>query len=114
MSDIAERVKKVVTKALVLEPTDAESLTDDTPIVPGSFGADSLDMQELILQLEDEFGIKEIPDAEAQSLDTVGKIIAYVTTYSESLPSQADAVPTVAVATPEPLAKDGQLPTSPS
>ena len=40
-------------------------------------GADSLDQVELVMALEDEFGL-EIADEEAQKLDTVGKAIEYV------------------------------------
>ena len=73
MSDIAERVKKIVVEHLGVEPdkvTDNASFIDD-------LGADSLDTVELVMAFEEEFGI-EIPDDAAESIVTVGDAVKYI------------------------------------
>ena len=73
MSDIGERVKKIVVEHLGAEPdkvTDNASFIDD-------LGADSLDTVELVMALEEEFG-QEIPDEEAEKLQSVGDVIKYI------------------------------------
>ena len=54
----------------------ADSISADTNIVD-DLGADSLDVVELIMSVEDEFGIS-IPDEDATELMTVGKIVEYI------------------------------------
>lgn len=54
----------------------ADSITEDTNIVD-DLGADSLDVVELIMSVEDDFGVA-IPDEDAVELTTVGKIIDYI------------------------------------
>ena len=73
MSDIGERVKKIVVEHLGVEPdkvTDQASFIDD-------LGADSLDTVELVMALEEEFGV-EIPDEDAEKITTVGDAIRYI------------------------------------
>ena len=73
MSDIADRVKKIVVEHLGVEEekvTETASFIDD-------LGADSLDTVELIMAFEEEFGA-EIPDEEAEKLTSVGKVIEYL------------------------------------
>ena len=73
MSDIAERVKKIVVEHLGVDEAKAvpeASFIDD-------LGADSLDTVELIMAFEEEFGA-EIPDEEAEKLTTVGKVAEYL------------------------------------
>ena len=55
---------------------DKDSINMDTHIV-NDLGADSLDLVELIMSLEDEFGIS-ISDDDAQELYTVGRIVEYL------------------------------------
>ena len=67
MSEIGERVKKIVVEHLGVEPekvVDATSFIDD-------LGADSLDTVELVMAFEEEFGC-EIPDDAAETILTVG------------------------------------------
>jgi acyl carrier protein len=73
MSDIAARVKKIVTDRLGVEEvkvTDTASFIDD-------LGADSLDTVELVMAFEEEFGI-EIPDDAAEKILTVQDAISFI------------------------------------
>ena len=74
MSDIEQRVKKIVAEQLGANEADvknASSFVDD-------LGADSLDTVELVMALEEEFDC-EIPDEEAEKITTVQQAIDYVT-----------------------------------
>ena len=73
MSEIGERVKKIVVEHLGVEPekvVDAASFIDD-------LGADSLDTVELVMAFEEEFGV-EIPDDAAEKIATVKDAIDYI------------------------------------
>ena len=73
MSDIAERVKKIVVEHLGVDEakvTDEASFVDD-------LGADSLDTVELVMAFEEEFGC-EIPDDAAEKIVTVKDAISYI------------------------------------
>ena len=65
-------------KALIAEElgVDKDTITEDTSIID-DLGADSLDVVELIMALEDEFDVK-VDDNEAQQLKTVGDILSYI------------------------------------
>ncbi len=68
-----DKVKDIVLDKLGTEEnkiTEAASFMDD-------LGADSLDTVELIMEMEEEFGI-EIPDEEAEKLATVGDAVSYI------------------------------------
>ena len=76
MNTIEERVKKIVVEQLGVKPeevTPASSFTND-------LGADSLDIVELVMALEEEFET-EIPDEEAEKITTVQAAIDYVTAH---------------------------------
>ncbi|MBF0418645.1 MAG: acyl carrier protein [Magnetococcales bacterium] len=73
MSSIAERVKKIVVEQLQVE---ADQVTDDAHFVD-DLGADSLDTVELVMALEEEFGM-EIPDDAAEKIQTVRQAIEYI------------------------------------
>ena len=73
MSDIADRVKKIVVEHLGVEEdkvTETASFIDD-------LGADSLDIVELVMAFEEEFGV-EIPDDAAEKITTVKDAITYI------------------------------------
>ncbi len=73
MSDIAERVKKIVVEHLGV---DADKVTEDASFID-DLGADSLDNVEMVMAFEEEFGI-EIPDDAAETIQTVGDAIKYI------------------------------------
>ncbi|MBQ5406406.1 MAG: acyl carrier protein [Oscillospiraceae bacterium] len=70
---IFEKVKNALAQQFELDP---ESITADTNLID-DLGADSLDVVELIMSLEDEFGIA-ISDEDAAQLYTVGRIVDYL------------------------------------
>jgi len=70
---VAEKVKEIIVEQLGV---DSGEVTMEASFV-NDLGADSLDTVELVMALEEEFNI-EIPDEEAEKLDTVGKAIDYI------------------------------------
>ena len=75
--DIFDKVKLVVIDRL---SADEEDVTEDASFVD-DLGADSLDIVELVMALEEEFGIS-IPDEEAENIKTVGDAVAYIEAHS--------------------------------
>ncbi|PAJ74222.1 acyl carrier protein [Pseudoalteromonas sp. NBT06-2] len=78
MSDIQDRVKKIVIEQLGVKDEEVKneaSFVDD-------LGADSLDTVELVMALEEEFDT-EIPDEEAEKITTVQSAIDYVQAHAE-------------------------------
>jgi acyl carrier protein len=73
MSDIAERVKKIVVEHLGV---DAAKVNDGASFID-DLGADSLDTVELVMAFEEEFGC-EIPDVAAEKILTVKDAIAFI------------------------------------
>lgn len=79
MSDIEIKIQKVVAEQLSIAPEQvkpAASFIND-------LGADSLDVVELVMALEEEFGI-EIPDDQAEKLITVGDAINFIDKLQKS------------------------------
>ena len=73
MSDVAERVKKIVIEHLGVE----ESKVVETASFIEDLGADSLDTVELVMAFEEEFGV-EIPDDAAEKIVTVGDAVSFL------------------------------------
>jgi acyl carrier protein len=75
---VEKRVREIVAEQLerdVNEVTNTASFIDD-------LGADSLDVVELVMKMEEEFGI-EIPDEEAEKIKTVNDVIQYIQTHKK-------------------------------
>jgi len=73
MGTVDERVKKIIGEQLGVEE---DEVTPEANFVE-DLGADSLDTVELVMALEEEFGI-EIPDEDAEKILTVGKALDYI------------------------------------
>jgi acyl carrier protein len=73
MADTDAKVKEIIINELGVE---AEKVTPEASFVE-DLGADSLDTVELVMAFEEEFGI-EIPDEDAEGLQTVGDAIKYL------------------------------------
>jgi acyl carrier protein len=77
--ELFEKVKDVIVEQLNVEEsevTEEASFIDD-------LGADSLDIVELVMALEDTFDMK-IPDEEAESIKTVGDAVSYIAEHQAS------------------------------
>ena len=73
MASVEERVKQIIVEQLGVdeaEVTPTASFVDD-------LGADSLDQVELVMAFEEAFGI-EVPDEDAEKLQTVGDVVKYI------------------------------------
>lgn len=73
MKTIDQSVVEVIARSLLLD----ESQISESASLANDLHADSLDAVEIIMSLEDRFGI-EIPDEDAEELKTVDQVIAYV------------------------------------
>ena len=72
--DIFEKVKDLIADQLDVD--DKESITNDSSITD-DLGADSLDVVDLVMALEDEFSV-EIPEDQVENIKTVGDIVKYI------------------------------------
>ena len=75
-ASIDERVREIIMEQLGVE---AEEVKPEASFIE-DLGADSLDTVELVMALEEEFDM-EIPDEEAEKIDTVGKAIEHIKAY---------------------------------
>ena len=81
MAEAGQKVKSIIAEQLGVkaeEVTDTASFVDD-------LGADSLDTVELVMALEEEFGI-EIPDEDAEKITSVGEAVRYVESKAPKTP----------------------------
>ena len=70
---VSDRVKEIIVEQLGVNP---DQVTPEAKFIE-DLGADSLDTVELVMAFEEEFG-SEIPDEDAEKLQTVGDVIKYV------------------------------------
>lgn len=77
MATIEERVKKVIEEQLSV---NQDQITKEASFID-DLGADSLDTVELVMALEEEFGI-EIPDEEAEKITKVSEAVGYIEQHS--------------------------------
>ncbi|MEF9840092.1 MAG: acyl carrier protein [Lachnospiraceae bacterium] len=74
-----EKIQKLVAEGLGVNPEEVlenSSFKED-------LGADSLDLFELVMSLEEEFGV-EIPTEDLEKITTVGEVIKYINTHKEA------------------------------
>ena len=71
--EIMDKVRGVIVEQLNVEEDD---VTEDAAFID-DLGADSLDIVELVMALEEEFGIS-IPDEEAENIKTVGDAVSFI------------------------------------
>lgn len=72
--EIYDKVKEVIVDQLSVEEDD---VTEDASFVD-DLGADSLDIVELVMALEEQFGVS-IPDEQAEKIKTVGDAVSFIT-----------------------------------
>jgi acyl carrier protein len=72
-----DRVKEIIAKELEVDP---KQLTPEAKFIE-DLGADSLDIVELVMALEEEFGL-DIPDEDADKLKTVGDAMNYLKSHA--------------------------------
>ncbi len=76
---VAEKVKSIIVEQLGV---DADEVSDDASFTD-DLGADSLDIVELVMAFEEEFGI-EIPDEDAEKISRVKEAVDYIQKNAES------------------------------
>ena len=76
--EIAEKVRSMVAERM---DVDEAKITEDTHFV-NDLQADSLDMAELVIDMEEEFGV-QISDEEAQKIETVGQAVQYIEEHKQ-------------------------------
>ncbi len=70
---VMEKVKSILSEQFDVEE---DTITADTDLQE-DLGADSLDVVDLVMSIEDEFGV-EIPDEEVENIKTVGALVSYI------------------------------------
>ncbi len=70
---VAEKVIKILNEQLDIDPEEITMESD----IGEDLGADSLDVVDLIMTIEDEFGI-EVPDEDIETIKTVGELVSYI------------------------------------
>lgn len=75
MQDILEQMQKIIAEQFGV---DEESITENTSF-EDDLGADSVDLVELVMAMEDEFKIGEVNEEELTSLSTVGDCVKFLT-----------------------------------
>lgn len=75
INEVKEKVIDIISNQLGIEP---DAITPEASVID-DLGADSLDVVELVMALEEEFDV-EIPDEEAEKIKSVGDIFSYMET----------------------------------
>ncbi len=76
---VYEKIVEMICNQFGLE---AEEISESTAFVD-DLGADSLDVVELTIEMEDEFGMGEVPEEELKKLVTVGDLVEYVKAHAD-------------------------------
>ncbi len=75
-----EKIVEMMCEQFDLEP---DSISENTSFVD-DLGIDSLDVVELVMELEDAFGLDQIPEEELKKMRTVGDLVEYVSTHTDA------------------------------
>ena len=76
--DVFEKIRALLAEQLDIDPS---KITMDSDIMSG-FEADSLDIVDMVMTLEDEFGV-EVPDDAIETLHTVGDVVNFVESHQK-------------------------------
>ncbi|MBR5523853.1 MAG: acyl carrier protein [Clostridia bacterium] len=71
---VFEKVQEILSNQFEVAP---DSITPDSDLVD-DLGADSLDLVDMLMSLEDEFNIGEVPDEMVEKIRTVGQLVTYI------------------------------------
>lgn len=71
---VLEKLQEILSEQFEVAP---ETITADTNFVD-DLGADSLDLVDMLMSLEDAFNIGEVPDEMIEKVQTVGQLVAYI------------------------------------
>lgn len=74
--------EKIVEKICTQFGLEPDNISEETSFVD-DLGADSLDVVELTIEMEEEFGMGEVPEEELKKLRTVGDLVEYVKAHSD-------------------------------
>ena len=75
-----DKIVEMMCEQFDLEP---DAISTETSFVD-DLGIDSLDVVELVMELEDAFGLDQIPEEELKKMHTVGDLVDYVTTHTDA------------------------------
>lgn len=76
---IYEKIVEKICNQFGLEP---DQISEQTSFVD-DLGADSLDVVELTIEMEEEFGMAEVPEEDLKKMQTVGDLVEYVKTHAD-------------------------------
>ena len=77
---VYEKIISMICEQFDMEP---DQLNENTSFT-SDMGIDSVDVVELIAEIEDEFGLDEIPEADLMELRTIGDLAAYVSAHTDA------------------------------
>ena len=72
---VFEKIRELITEQFSIDDEDEITLATD---IVDDLNADSLDVVDLMMSIEEEFGLEEIPEEELEELRTVGAIVEYI------------------------------------
>ena len=76
---VYDKIVEMICEQFGMEP---DELNENTTFIE-DMGIDSVDVVELVVELEDEFGLDEIPEEALKKIRTIGDLVAYVSAHSD-------------------------------
>ncbi|HVW21970.1 MAG TPA: phosphopantetheine-binding protein [Opitutaceae bacterium] len=81
---LAAQIKQLIAKTIRLEDVDVSAIPDDEPLVGSGLSIDSIDVLELVVVLEKEYGLKISSSEEARAaLGSVSSLVAYIRAHCD-------------------------------